>query len=60
VVHQRRDRLNLVGHPRVDFQNRRTGMLSRAPRLEIRCSVQASHSTHGKRLTLRRNASRGP
>jgi hypothetical protein len=46
AVHQWRDRLNLAGHPRVDFQNGRTRALSRELRLEIRCSVQAPHSTH--------------
>ena len=52
--------MNLAGHPGVDFEDGRTGTFPWELRLGIWCSAQASHFTHGQRLTLRRNASQGP
>jgi hypothetical protein len=55
-----RDRLNLAGHPRVDFQDWKNGNAFQRTEVGIRCSVQASHSTHGKRLALKGSAPRVP
>src|ERR1700722_4666731 len=60
AVHERRDRSNFAGHPEIDFQDGTARALYASLWLRIRRPIQASHSIHGKCLTARRNALRGP
>src|ERR1700691_5229677 len=60
AIHEWRDRSNLAGHPRINSEGGGTRAFFWEPQLRICRSIQASHSTHGQRLTLRGNASQGP